>query len=74
MPKLKPQLKQLLLSASVRAVKACMFKLDAMISFIEIHKINHMATPNQIMIYKHSLLLHKLYKGRQPLTEWTNLN
>jgi hypothetical protein len=26
------------------------------------------------MIYKHSLLLHKLYNDRHPLTEWTNLN
>jgi hypothetical protein len=63
-----PNLKHLLLSASARSIKACMFKPDAIISFIQIHEINLRATPNQIMIYKDLLLLHKLYNGKQPLT------
>jgi hypothetical protein len=69
MPNMKPELKQLLLSASAIPIKAYMFKPDAMNSFIKIHEINHRATQNQIMIFNHSLLLHKLYKGRQPLTQ-----
>ena len=74
LPNLKPQLKQLLLSASSKALKTCMFKPDRTISYQSLHEINHRATPNRIMIYKHALLLHKLYTGGQPLTEWVHLN
>jgi hypothetical protein len=73
-PSLKPQLKQLLLSASGKALNACMFRPDASLSFIRLHEINNRATPNRFMIFKHAILLHKLYNQRQPMTEWTHLN
>jgi hypothetical protein len=73
-PSLKPQLKQLLLSASEKALSACMFKPDASLSFIRLHEINNRATPNRFMIFKHAILLHKLYNQKQPMTEWTHLN
>ena len=73
-PSIKPQLKQLLLSASGKALNACMFKPDASLSFIRLHEINKRATPNRFMIFKHAILLHKLYNLRQPMKEWTHLN
>ena len=51
-----------------------MFKPDASLSFIRLHEINNRATPNRFMIFKHAILLHKLYNLRQPMTEWTHLN
>jgi hypothetical protein len=74
MPNLKTQLQQLLLSASARALKGCLFKPDIGISFVKIHEINYRAIPDRIMIYKHSLLFFKLYNQIQPLTKWTHLN
>ena len=72
-PSLKSNLKQQLLSASARALKVCMTNPDLMISFIRIHEINKRGTPNQLMIYKHSLLLHKLYNQNWLEVEWLHL-
>jgi hypothetical protein len=41
---------------------------------VRIHEINNRATPNRLMIYKHAIVLHKLYNQRQPLAEWVYLN
>ena len=51
-----------------------MKKPDPRLSFNKIHEINKRATPHNLMIYKHSLLLHKLYNQGQPSTEWVNLH
>jgi hypothetical protein len=73
-PNLKPQLKQMLLSVSAKALKKFMKKLDSIFSFNYIHEINNRGAPNNLMLYKHSLLLHKLYNEEQPSTEWVNHN
>ena len=41
-----------------------------MLSFVRIHEINKRGLPIQIMTYKHSLLLHKIYNIKEPETEW----
>jgi hypothetical protein len=74
LPTIKPQLKQQLVSASGRALKACTFKSDPEGSFIGLHKLNHRTTPNRVMIYKHALMKYKLYNYREHLTEWSHLN
>ena len=66
--------KQQLMSVSARALKVCMSKPDPMISFKKIHEINKRAKPTEIMLYKHSLLLHKLYNEMQPNVECLNLH
>ena len=73
-PNLKPQLKQMLMSVSAKALKLCMKNPEPRLSFDKIHEINKRATPHNLMIYKHSLLLHKLYNQGQPSTEWVNLH
>ena len=73
-PNLKPALKQLLLSASAKALKVCMFKPDPMIFFIDLHKLNKRATPNQLLIYKHALLLFNVNNENQPSAKWLALN
>ena len=74
LPTLAPQLKQLLLSASATALKITQRTPNPMQSFIDIHTECKRALPEQMMIYKHSLLLHKLYNTQLPESEWIALN
>ena len=71
---LKPELKQLLLSASAKALKLCDRTPDPMESFINLHVKLKRALPNQIMQYKHAILLHKLYNEQLPQADWIELN
>ena len=73
-PNLKPQLKQLLLSASAIALKLSQRAPDMYELYVNVHKSCNRATPNQIVIYKHALLLHKLYHVNFPQAEWLDLN
>ena len=59
LPTLKPQIKQLILSASANALKCSQRKPDPMQSFLNIHLEAKRATPEKFMIYKHAILLHK---------------
>ena len=74
LPKLAPYLKNLLLSASAKALKLCTHSYTQEMSFIELHEINKRATPEQHCIYKHSLSLHHIYNNETPTMEWQNLN
>ena len=74
MPTLKPQIKQLILSASANALKCSQRKPDPMQSFLNIHLEAKRATPEKFMIYKHAILLHKLYNTQSPNLEWVDLH
>ena len=71
---LSPRLKQLLLSASAKALKTCMRFNDRFESFEALHDRAHRATPARYSLYKHAQMLHKLYNAREPDIEWINLN
>ena len=43
-------------------------------SFDQIHAINKHATPNQITLYKHSLLLYKIWNEPLYSKEWLALD
>ena len=73
-PNLKPPLKQLILSASANALKLAQRTPDPYESFINVHKSCNRANPNQMMLYKHAILLHKLYNGNPPKADWLDLN
>ena len=73
LPTLKPQLKQKLLSASAAPLKFTTFNYDNMTSFDVLHYINQRATPKQITIYKHALLLHKTYNDTNLNNDWLSL-
>ena len=49
-PSLKPQLKQLLLSASAKALNICTPNYNNVMSYDQIHAMNNRATPKQMMI------------------------
>ena len=73
-PSLKPELKQILLSSSANALKISQKLPDRYESFINVHRACKRATPNQFIIYKHSILLHKLYNLHSPKLDWVDLN
>ena len=74
LPSLKPELKQLLLSASAKAIKLCERVPNPMESFVNLHKNCKIALPHQIILYKHAIFLHEFYNERTPNLEWIELN
>ena len=66
--------KQLLLSTSARALKCCMYYPDPMLSFEIIHEMNMRATPEKFTLYKHALVLFKLYNDNTVEDKRISLN
>ena len=73
-PTLNYEAKQKLLSVSSSALKLCTPTYHDRMSFAELHAINKRATPTQMCIYKHALLLYKLLKTEIPSLDWIDLN
>ena len=44
------------------------------LSFIRIHEAYNRATPENFLIYKHAIMLHKLYNSNTYTNEWVQLN
>ena len=74
MPTLKPEIKQHLLSASANALKLAQRHPDRMESFINVHKNVNRASPNKLLLFKHAVLLHKLFNNQTPTLEWADLH
>ena len=74
LPNLKPYLKNLLMSASAKALKICTPTYNLAMSYHTIHAINNRATPDQFCTYKHALLLYNLYNKQLPPLEWIAIN
>ena len=74
LPTLSPEIKQLLLSASAHALKLTQKYVHPMQSFENIHKECNRATPEKMHLYKHALLLYKLYNTNLPHVNWIALN
>ena len=68
-PTLKPKLKQTILSASANALKISQRIIDPMESFINVHKSCERAHPEQLLMYKHAIMLHKIYSNNFPETD-----
>ena len=73
-PALKPEIKQTLFSASARALKISQHTPNRFESYRDIHLNCKRAHPNQMIIYKHSIILHKLYNTQTPQMDWIHLN
>ena len=74
LPKLNPLLKNHLLAASATALKICTPSFNRSMSYITLHSINLRATPSQMMIYKHAILLFKIFNNQQPPQDWMDLH
>ena len=73
-PSLHSNTKKHLLSCSAQALKLLGNNSDLRISHEQLHTINARATPNQMMLYKHSLLLFKVFNQKQESDDWMDLN
>ena len=73
-PNLAPELKQLLMSASANALKLSQPVTNQMQSYVDVHKECKRAQPEQMMLYKHAIMLHKLYNENFPEMDWLALN
>ena len=73
-PSLKPQLKKQILSASAKALFMITPNFNNSISHDQVHSLNNRATPNQIMIFKHAILLYKIWNEKVHSKEWMALN
>ena len=73
-PSLNPVSKQQLLSASANALKLCNTQVDPFVSFLDLHINNSRATPIQMLMYKHALLLFNIFNNMKPTNDWIDLN
>ena len=73
-PNLNPNSKQHLLAASAKALKLCDNTYSPFQSFIDLHRSHTRGTPFQFSIYKHALLLFKLYNSNELFNDWVSLN
>ena len=73
-PTLNQNCKKLLLSASANALKLCNNFYDPSLSYLELHRIHKRALPNNFCLYRHSLLLYKLFNNISPTRDWLDLN
>ena len=73
LPTLNPQLKQKLLSASSSPLRLTTNNYNYLISFDTLHYVNKRATPDMIKVYKHALLLHKVYNNENNNINWIDL-
>ena len=61
-------------STSVLAGPGCIYNYDCNISHLTLHKLRKRATPDQMMFYKHTLLLYKIYNEESNSPEWLDLS
>ena len=59
-PTLAPELKQILMSSSANELKLSQPLTNQMQSYINIHKECKRAQPEQMIMYNHAIMLHKL--------------
>ena len=73
-PSLGVRLKGHLLAASASALKLCTPGYNYRMSYATLHYLNNRATPDKMMLYKHALLLYKVYNDGNQIQNWISLN
>ncbi len=66
--------KRMLLSASANALKLCNVFYDPSVSYIDLHTLHKRALPFKFCVYRHCLLLHKVFNNSIPKRDWLDLN
>ena len=74
LPTLNKNCKKLLLSASANALKLCNNINNPNISYIDLHKHFKRALPEKFCMYRHCLLLYKIFNNLIPRKDWLDLN
>jgi hypothetical protein len=74
LPTLNKNCKNLLLSASANALKLCNRFNDQSISYVDLHIKYKRALPSNFCVYKHCLLLYRVFNNMIPRKDWLDLN
>ena len=74
LPSLNTVLKQHILSASANALRLLHNKSDLRISYDQLHRMEKRALPNDLMQYKLSIQLYKVYNGDNMNDDWQDMN
>ena len=74
LPSFKPELHQMLLSASAKDLKVTQKHPNAMESYVNVHKSCKRALPSQILEYTHAIVLYNVYNNQIPKDDWVDLN
>jgi hypothetical protein len=74
LPTLNSNCKKQLLSTSANALKLCNKTYDPNISHVDLHKKYNRALPNNFSMYRHCLLLFKVFNNMIPKRDWLELN
>ena len=73
-PSLNFHCKRMLISASANALKLCNPIFDPTISHVDLHKLHKRALPSKFCLYRHCLLLYKVFNNAIPKKDWLDLN
>ena len=73
-PSLNAYLKQQVLAALAAGLQVCTSGDKHKIVNQNLHISNKSATPDQYMLYKHSLQLFKVFNLKEPINDWLTLN
>ena len=74
LPSLSRVLKQHVLSASANALRMLNGVSDLRLSYEQLHKIQKRANPQDVMRYKLSIQLYKIFNGEILNDDWIDLN
>jgi hypothetical protein len=74
LPSLSADLKRKLKRSSANALKICIDKTTPFTTYTEIHTLAKRSPPPNYCLYKHSILLYKLFKDCTPSLEHLHLN
>ena len=73
-PKLNVNSKKQLLSASANALKLCEKFYNPEVSYVDLHRKYGRALPNEFYMYRHCLMLFKIFNYMIPENDWQDLN
>ena len=71
---LSPALKQQLLSASATALRILNNQTDIRVSYDQLHRFHTRATPTNVMKYRQSIQLFKIFNSDDQNDDWVDIN
>jgi hypothetical protein len=74
LPNLSLPLKKSLKKASANALRMCTNAVNIFSTHTEIHKATNRSTPDELTMYRHAILMYKLFNNLEPMNEHLHAN
>jgi hypothetical protein len=74
LPNLTLPLKKQLKKASANALRMCTDKVNIFSTHTQIHKVTGRAMPDEFTMYRHAILMYKLFNYQEPINEHLHAN